>query len=191
MVSQKWGNRGKRSNWPIANLSRKKRKILETQRRPWRGNKPADMLGRPAIASVKPVRDVSYLFDTPPFREHGPIFWPDYACWTLKPEFWQILAWSATAMASGPAGGSGHVVCRLQGLVHILAAQVDQPNAAAVERFAYDGADACDLPPFYGPGAVRVGSTVTDGSSGRFRCAAPSRGTIAAYSAGVRYPNEL
>src|SRR5262245_30220811 len=48
-----------------------------------------------------------------------------------------------------------------------------------------------DLPPFYGPGAVRVGSTVTDGSSGRRSAAASARGTIAPYSAGVRYPSEL
>src|SRR5262249_19090362 len=48
-----------------------------------------------------------------------------------------------------------------------------------------------DLPPFYGPGAARVGSTVTDGSSGRRSAAASARGTIAPYSAGVRYPNEL
>jgi hypothetical protein len=50
---------------------------------------------------------------------------------------------------------------------------------------------AVDLPPFYGPGAVRVGSTVTDGSSGRRSAAESARGTIAPYSAGVRYPNEL
>jgi hypothetical protein len=37
------------------------------------------------------VRDPSYLFDTPPFRDHGAIFWPDYACWTLKPDVWQIF----------------------------------------------------------------------------------------------------
>src|SRR5262249_45644238 len=48
-----------------------------------------------------------------------------------------------------------------------------------------------DLPPFYGPGAVRVGSTVTDGSSGRRSAAEAARGTIAPNSAGVRYPNEL
>ncbi len=38
-----------------------------------------------------PVRDVTYLFDTPQFQEHGAIFWPDYACWTLKPEVWHIF----------------------------------------------------------------------------------------------------
>ena len=48
-----------------------------------------------------------------------------------------------------------------------------------------------DLPPFYGPGAVRVGSTVTDGSSGRRSAAESARGAIAPNSAGVRYPNEL
>jgi len=50
---------------------------------------------------------------------------------------------------------------------------------------------AADLPPFYGPGAVRVGSTVTDGSSGRRSAAESARGTIAPYSAGVRYPSAL
>ena len=48
-----------------------------------------------------------------------------------------------------------------------------------------------DLPPIYGPGAVRVGSTVMDGSSGRRSEAESARGTIAPYSAGVRYPSEL
>lgn len=38
-----------------------------------------------------PVRDVSYLFDVPQFREQGAVFWPDYACWTLKPEVWTIF----------------------------------------------------------------------------------------------------
>ncbi|MCS7168056.1 MAG: hypothetical protein RMI91_12030 [Gemmatales bacterium] len=38
-----------------------------------------------------PVRDPTYLFDTPQFHEHGAIFWPDYACWTLKPEVWTIF----------------------------------------------------------------------------------------------------
>jgi hypothetical protein len=37
------------------------------------------------------VRDPTYLFDTPQLQEHGAIFWPDYACWTLKPEVWQIF----------------------------------------------------------------------------------------------------
>ena len=38
-----------------------------------------------------PVRDVTYLFDTPQFREHGAIFWPDYACWQLKRDVWEIF----------------------------------------------------------------------------------------------------
>jgi hypothetical protein len=42
-------------------------------------------------ADCGPVRDVSYLFDTPQYREHGAIFWPDYACWTLKPDVWRIF----------------------------------------------------------------------------------------------------
>ena len=50
---------------------------------------------------------------------------------------------------------------------------------------------AGDLPPFYGPGAVRVGSTVPDGTSGRRSAAESARGAIAPYSAGVRYPSAL
>jgi len=38
-----------------------------------------------------PVRDVTYLFDTPQFKEFWAIFWPDYACWTLKPDVWSIF----------------------------------------------------------------------------------------------------
>jgi hypothetical protein len=48
-----------------------------------------------------------------------------------------------------------------------------------------------DLPPFYVPVAVRVGSTVTDVSSGRRSAAESGRGHISPYSAGVRYPSEL
>ncbi len=37
------------------------------------------------------VCDPSYLFDTPEFKQHGAIFWPDYACWTLKPGVWRVF----------------------------------------------------------------------------------------------------
>lgn len=37
------------------------------------------------------VCDPSYLFDAPEFKRQGAIFWPDYACWTLKPDVWQIF----------------------------------------------------------------------------------------------------
>ncbi|MCS7022599.1 MAG: alpha-1,3-mannosyltransferase family protein [Gemmataceae bacterium] len=37
-----------------------------------------------------PVRDPIYLRH-PQFDEHGAIFWPDCACWTLKPDVWQIF----------------------------------------------------------------------------------------------------
>ena len=63
-----------------------------------------------------------------------------------------------------------------------------RPAVVVIEACALAG---CDLPPFYGPGAVRVGSTVTDGPSGRRSAAESARGTIAPYSAGVRYPNAL
>lgn len=41
------------------------------------------------------VRNVEYLFDIPQFREHGAVFWPDYACWTLKPDVWRIFGMEA------------------------------------------------------------------------------------------------
>jgi hypothetical protein len=47
------------------------------------------------------------------------------------------------------------------------------------------------LPPFYVPGAVRVGSTVTDVSSARRSAAESGRGHISPNSAGVPYPSEL
>ncbi len=55
------------------------------------------------------VRDPTYLFDTPQFQVHGPIFWPDYACWTLKPEVWQIFGmdWMAAQAEREVAFGSG------------------------------------------------------------------------------------
>lgn len=41
------------------------------------------------------VRNVEYLFDAPQFQEHGAIFWPDYACWTLKADVWRIFGMDA------------------------------------------------------------------------------------------------
>jgi hypothetical protein len=37
------------------------------------------------------VCDPTYLFSTPEFEQHGAIFWPDYACWTLKPGVWKVF----------------------------------------------------------------------------------------------------
>ncbi|XZE56089.1 hypothetical protein SH139x_002165 [Planctomycetaceae bacterium SH139] len=37
------------------------------------------------------VADPSYLFDSPELAKHGAIFWPDYACWTLKADVWEIF----------------------------------------------------------------------------------------------------
>jgi hypothetical protein len=37
------------------------------------------------------VCDPTYLFDSPEFSKHGSIFWPDYACWTLKADVWEIF----------------------------------------------------------------------------------------------------
>ncbi|GIW90589.1 MAG: hypothetical protein KatS3mg109_1021 [Pirellulaceae bacterium] len=56
-----------------------------------------------------PVRDVTYLFDTPHFQQYGAIFWPDYACWTLKPEVWQIFGmdWMVERAADEVAFESG------------------------------------------------------------------------------------
>jgi len=38
-----------------------------------------------------PVRDVTYLFDEPEYLRTGAIYWPDYACWTLKPGVWRVF----------------------------------------------------------------------------------------------------
>jgi Mannosyltransferase putative len=37
------------------------------------------------------VCDPTYLFDTPEYKQHGAVFWPDYACWTLKPGVWKVF----------------------------------------------------------------------------------------------------
>jgi hypothetical protein len=31
------------------------------------------------------------LFDCEEYKRHGAIFWPDYACWTLKPGVWKVF----------------------------------------------------------------------------------------------------
>lgn len=38
-----------------------------------------------------PVRDPTYLFESPQFREYGAVFWPDYDNWTLKKDVWEIF----------------------------------------------------------------------------------------------------
>ena len=37
------------------------------------------------------VTDPTYLFDSAELKRHGAIFWPDYACWTLKDDVWEIF----------------------------------------------------------------------------------------------------
>lgn len=37
------------------------------------------------------VCDPTYLFDAPQYQQHGAVFWPDYACWTLKPGVWKVF----------------------------------------------------------------------------------------------------
>jgi hypothetical protein len=37
------------------------------------------------------VCDPTYLFDCEEFQRHGAVFWPDYACWTLKPGVWRVF----------------------------------------------------------------------------------------------------
>jgi Mannosyltransferase putative len=37
------------------------------------------------------VRDPTYLFDEPAYKRHGSVFWPDYACWKLKPDVWRTF----------------------------------------------------------------------------------------------------
>ncbi len=35
--------------------------------------------------------DPTYLFGSPEYLQHGAVFWPDYACWTLKPGVWKVF----------------------------------------------------------------------------------------------------
>lgn len=35
--------------------------------------------------------DPTYIFDEPHYLRHGSVFWPDYACWKLKPDVWRIF----------------------------------------------------------------------------------------------------
>lgn len=42
-------------------------------------------------ADNAPVRDVIPLFEAKEYKKHGAIFWPDYACWRLKPDIWTIF----------------------------------------------------------------------------------------------------
>ena len=37
------------------------------------------------------VCDPTYLFDCEDYKRHGAVFWPDYACWTLKPGVWKVF----------------------------------------------------------------------------------------------------
>ncbi|MBN8602599.1 MAG: hypothetical protein J0M26_16305 [Planctomycetes bacterium] len=37
------------------------------------------------------VCDPTYLFDGEEYKRHGAVFWPDYACWTLKPGVWRVF----------------------------------------------------------------------------------------------------
>jgi hypothetical protein len=37
------------------------------------------------------VCDPTYLFDCDEYQRHGAVFWPDYACWTLKPGVWRVF----------------------------------------------------------------------------------------------------
>jgi hypothetical protein len=37
------------------------------------------------------VCDPTYLFDCEEYKRHGAVFWPDYACWTLKPGVWRVF----------------------------------------------------------------------------------------------------
>ena len=59
-----------------------------------------------------------------------------------------------------------------------------------LDNCSHSDLKAYGLPPFYVPGAVRVGSTVTDVSSARRSAVESGRGHISPNSAGVRYPNE-
>jgi hypothetical protein len=42
-------------------------------------------------ADCGPCRDVTEVFSWPEYLEKGAIFWPDYACWQLKRDVWEIF----------------------------------------------------------------------------------------------------
>jgi hypothetical protein len=48
-----------------------------------------------------PVRDPTFLFDAPEYRERGAIFWPDYGRWTLKDDVWRIFGMEDMIPRSG------------------------------------------------------------------------------------------
>lgn len=35
--------------------------------------------------------DPTYLFDEPQYKKQGAVFWPDYACWKIKPDVWKVF----------------------------------------------------------------------------------------------------
>ena len=42
-------------------------------------------------ADCGPCRDVTEVFTWPEYLEKGAVFWPDYACWQLKRDVWEIF----------------------------------------------------------------------------------------------------
>lgn len=41
--------------------------------------------------------DPTYLFDEPKYKDRGAVFWPDYACWTIKPGVWEVFGFDDLA----------------------------------------------------------------------------------------------
>lgn len=35
--------------------------------------------------------DPTFLFDEPKYADRGAVFWPDYACWKIKPGVWEVF----------------------------------------------------------------------------------------------------
>lgn len=115
-----------------------------------------------------------------------------------------LFACLAVAGCGGTANLPGQQPDRATNGSHELKGAADfsvaakEPGAAETKRSAdysltakeLDAEYQNGLPPFYVPGAVRVGSTATDVSSGRRGEAESARGLISPYSAGVRYPSE-
>jgi hypothetical protein len=42
-------------------------------------------------ADCGPCRDVTEIFTWPEYLDKGAIFWPDYSCWQLKRDVWEIF----------------------------------------------------------------------------------------------------
>jgi hypothetical protein len=59
-------------------------------------------------ADCAPVKDPTFLFDCPPYRHFGAVFWPDFPQWRLGPHVWRTFGMPVpTGSSPSPARGPG------------------------------------------------------------------------------------